>query len=80
MRTTIRLDDHLLRQAKEYALRRKKTLTALIEDSLRSTLASKVQISKQRWVKLPTSGNGGVLPGVDLDNTVSLLDIMDDRK
>ena len=79
MRTTIRLNDNLLRNAKEYALQHGKTLTALIEDSLRATLAFPKNPGKHRRVKLPTFGRDGLQPGVDLDNTAALLDLMDDK-
>ena len=39
MRTTIRLDDDLLREAKAYAAATDRTLTRLIEDALREALA-----------------------------------------
>src|SRR5438105_4045575 len=39
MRTTVRLDDALLEQAKREAARRRETLTALIEQGLRLLLA-----------------------------------------
>ena len=80
MRTTVRLNDALLRSAKEYALQHGKTLTALIEDSLRATLSFQKHPKKQRPIKLPVSGKGGVLPGVDLDNSATLLDIMENSK
>jgi len=31
-------------------------------------------------VELPTFGSEGVLPGVDLDDSASLLDLMDERR
>jgi len=39
MRTTVRLDDDLLRQTKTLAAQTGRTLTAVIEDALRETLA-----------------------------------------
>ena len=79
MRTTVRLNENLLRRAKQYALEHHKTLTAVIEDSLQRLLRSKEASPKRRRVKLPTFGHGGVMPGVDLDNTASLMDIMDEK-
>ena len=73
MRTTIRLDPHLLRDAKKYAANTHRTLTAVIEDALREVLArSRTERPK---VELPVSTRGGgVRPGVDLIKTSSLLD------
>jgi Arc/MetJ family transcription regulator len=77
MRTTIRLDDDLLTAAKRVALERGTTLTAVIEDALRRALASGVATHIQRDVELPRFHGDGLQPGVDLDDTASLLDAMD---
>jgi hypothetical protein len=78
MRTTIRLSDDLLAQAKEAAVRSGRTLTAVIEDALRQALTRKQGQPKQRAICLPTSGKGGLRPGVNLDSNADLLDIMDE--
>ena len=82
MRTTVRLDDALLEQAKREAAQRHETLTALIEQGLRLILAqSRSPKSRRKRVVLPVCrARGGVLPGVDLDNNAALLDVMDDRR
>jgi hypothetical protein len=81
MRTTVRLDDSLLRQAKKEAARRGATLTALIENGLRLVLAHPVTRSKHRRVRLPVCrAGGGPLPGVDLADTSDLLDRMEGRR
>jgi hypothetical protein len=77
MRTTIRLSDDLLAQAKEAAVKSGRTLTAVIEDSLRLALASNKEQPKRRKIRLPSSGEGWLRPGVNLDSTAELLDIMD---
>lgn len=77
MRTTIRLDDDLLKRAKRAAVARGTTLTALIEDALRRTLAPEPAVVR-RPVSLPTFRGDGLQPGVDLDDTASLLDLMDE--
>jgi len=76
MRTTIRLDDHLLAQAKQLAARTHRTLTAVIEDALREVLARRNQ-TRKKVVKLPTYGGSGTRPGVDISNSAALLDIME---
>jgi hypothetical protein len=76
MRTTIRLDDDLLAEAKQRAARGGLTLTAVIEEALRESF-SRRERREQRPVKLPSWGKGGVLPGVDLDDSASLLDLME---
>lgn len=79
-RTTVRLDDALLDQAKREANRRGGTVTALIEEGLRLVLSAEKPRSKQPRVKLPVCRQGGgTLPGVDLSNSAALLDIMEGR-
>jgi hypothetical protein len=81
MRTTVRLDDALIDQAKREAERRGETLTALIDQGLRLVLAQSRQRRQRQTVKLPVSeAGGGVLPGVDLNDSAALLDIMEGRR
>lgn len=77
MRTTIQLDDQLLSEAKQYAARTGRTLKAVIEDALREALARTENPQAQARVHLRTFKGRGVQPGVDLDDTSSLLDLME---
>jgi hypothetical protein len=77
MRTTINLDSQLLADAKLYARRSGKTLTAVIEDALRERLARRADSAAPAPTRLPTVGGSGVLPGVDLDDAAALRDLMD---
>lgn len=77
MRTTVRLDPDLLARAKERAARTGRTLTAVIEDALRAALAPGRGRRRGERIELPTYGSGGVLPGVDLDDSAALLDAME---
>ena len=78
MRTTVRLGDALLQEAKREAAKTGMTLTALIEESLRERLArSRTNPDVRPPVRLTTTGRGGVHPGIDLDDSASLLDLMD---
>lgn len=81
-RTTVRLDEHLLVQAKEYASRHRRTLTAVIEDALRALLArsqrTPARSATARRLRLPVSKHkGGLMPGVDIDSNSELLDVME---
>ncbi len=80
MRTTIRLDDDLLRAAKRTAAESGLTLTALIEESLRERLARRSHGRKRRRVRLITFKGSGVAPGVDLDDSAALLDLMEEDR
>ncbi|MGH7150299.1 MAG: ribbon-helix-helix protein, CopG family [Planctomycetota bacterium] len=77
MRTTVRLDPELLATAKAHAAKTGRTLTALLEDALRAFLTLERRRRPGRGRRLPTWGKGGVLPGVDLDNSADLLDAME---
>jgi hypothetical protein len=81
MRTTVRLDEALLEQAKRVAASRSETLTALIEQGLRLVLAQSEAPRRRKSIVLPIcQAGGGTLPGVDLDDTASLLDVMESRR
>ena len=76
MRTTVRLDEHLLAQAKQHAVATGKTLTTVLEQALRESLARRSVAAPARPVRLKTFKGGGVRAGVDLDDSASLLDLM----
>lgn len=77
MRTTVRIDDELLADAKALGLRTGRTLTKVIEDALRETLARTASAAEREPFSFPTSGEGGTLPGVNLDSWADLLDVME---
>jgi hypothetical protein len=78
MRTTISIEDHLLRAAKQRALERGVTLGGLIEDALRIVLSTAGADDGER-VSLPVSKRRGVTrPGVDVTDGVRLRDAMDE--
>jgi hypothetical protein len=78
MRTTLDIDDDLLRRAKELSARTRRTLTSIVEDALREVLSRRTPASSRRRVKLPVSDQSpGLCPGVDLDHTAALLDVME---
>ena len=77
MRTTIRIDDALLREAKQLAARTGQSLTAIIEDALREALTRHHSTATREPVHLITTGGNGLRPGIDLDDSASLLDVMD---
>lgn len=76
MRTTLNLDDQLLTYAKHQALEKHISLSEVIENALRESLAK--PRAQREPVRLITAAGPGVKPGVDLDNGRSLTDIMND--
>jgi hypothetical protein len=80
MRTTVRLDEALLERARLEAAKRKTTLTSLIEQGLELVLRRPMKRAEHPAVVLPECrAGGGTLPGVDLNDSASLLDRMDGR-
>lgn len=80
MRTTVRLDQALLERVRAEAARRKTTLTSLIEQGLELVLRQPMKASRRRSIALPECrAGGGTLPGIDLNDSASLLDRLDGR-
>jgi hypothetical protein len=77
MRTTLNLDSALLAEAKRRAVETGRTLTAVIEDALRAALARRPAQPRPKPVRLPTFKGGGLQPGVDLDDTAAMLELME---
>jgi hypothetical protein len=81
MRTTVRLDEGLLREAKAHAARRGETVTALIERGLRLVLATSRARPRRTRIVLPVSkATGGTRAGVDLNDSSAVLDALDARR
>ncbi|MCO4099295.1 MAG: ribbon-helix-helix domain-containing protein [Gemmatimonas sp.] len=79
MRTTIRLEDHLLREAKAHAARAGCSLNEFIEEAVRVALLSGGTDQPTPPPPLPLyRGGRGLRAGVDLDNNAALLELMDD--
>lgn len=77
-RTTVRLQEPLLRRVKTYARQHNITFTALMERALDAYVARPADKTgtATRW-KLPAVGSGGLKPGINLDKTSELLDALD---
>lgn len=77
MRTTIRIDDVLYREAKATAARTGRTVSEVIEDAVREALR-RGERSPATAAPLPTFGGTGVLPGVDLTSSAGVREAMDE--
>ena len=71
MRTTVNLDDDLLERLKVRAARSRTTVGAVISDAVRSWLSHEAEPAPP--FQVVTFGEGGTLPGVDLDRISELL-------
>ena len=78
MRTTVRLREEILRRAKKRAAEEGRTLTSLIEEGLLAVLSRPAGNGRTGRIKLPISkASGGVRPGVDINSSGALEDLMD---
>ncbi len=77
-RTTVRLPEDLIARAKRKAAAEGRSLTALIEEGLRRVLNERrSEAPPPRALPPVSSARGGLMPGVDLDNSASLQDMED---
>jgi len=77
IRTTVRLPEKVMRDAKRLAAETGRTLTAVIEEALREAIARRRRPGTPRRVKLTTVGGRGTTPGVNLDDSAALRELMD---
>jgi hypothetical protein len=78
MRTTLNINDDLMRRVKKVAADSHRTLTEVVEEFLRRGVAGHQPSRpsfKLRWVTV----TGRIKRGVDLADRDSLMDIMDDE-
>ena len=80
MRTTITIDDALLAEYKRVAADTHRTLSYVIQDALRETLARRHEAAGRQPVRLPVIGGGGLQPGVDLDDNARLLELLEGER
>lgn len=72
------IDDDLLDRAKELAVRRRTTLSSLVEDGLRVLLARSEHAEEPGAAgELPVYGGSGLQPGVDLEDKESIAALLD---
>jgi hypothetical protein len=76
-KTTLRVHSQLLAELKRTAAAEGRPLAAVIEDALRESLARRRAQPERVPVELPTFRGGGIMPGVDVDGSAALLELMD---
>jgi hypothetical protein len=80
VRTTVTLEDHLFVEAKVAAARAHMSFGALVEEALRSYLLRSAHRGAQPARSIPVAHSGGIRPGVDLDDSSMMLDMLDDER
>jgi len=77
MRTTVNIDDALLKELRQRSAREGRSLGAVISDALRAGLTRRQSREpSKRADALITFRGKGVRPGVNLDSMSDLLDVM----
>lgn len=75
MRTTVNIDDELLRRARERAAQTGRSLGDVVDDALRVLLAERVP--ERGAVELPRFGGSGLRPGIDLEDKEALAELLE---
>jgi hypothetical protein len=73
----IRSSQNLMQQLKQLAAEMGQKITSIIGDAARGTLRGRSKSVTKRKINLPTS-KGVLRPGVDLNNSAALSDLMDE--
>jgi plasmid stability protein len=79
MRTTLNLDDDIMRALKRRAAETGQTMTSLVEEALRELLRRSPREARPFRLKFVTV-RGPALPGVDVTNRDSLYERMEGRE
>ena len=78
MGVKLEINEDLLVAAEQAALRRGQSLSAVVEQALRDAFASSPDgLTIRGKVELPTFRGRGLRPGVNLDDSASLLELME---
>jgi hypothetical protein len=78
MRTTLDIDDQVLRQAKKLAAEEGKTLTRIIEEALRERFLPRQRSARKFKLRLLTK-TGRIIPGTNLADRDLLYERMEGR-
>ena len=80
MRTTLTIDDELVRTLKERAYRSGKSFKDVVNETLRAGLTGKMVLPEARRYKVRPSSLGGVMPGIDLKKALQVADALEDEE
>ncbi len=80
VRTTINIQDQALELCRRKAAETGQPLGEIVSAAILAAYTGRTASRKQSRCDLPVAGEGGLLPGVDLDNSASLEDVMEGRE
>jgi hypothetical protein len=78
MRTTLNIDDDLMRTVKKHAAETDRTISAIIETALRLLIEQERRTDRSYRLTWKTV-SGGLQPGVDLTDRDALIERMENR-
>jgi hypothetical protein len=79
VRTTVNIDERLLRRAKQEAARSNRSLGDVVDDALRLLLAPAGRRRTVPELELPVFGGSGLRPAVDLEDKEGLASLRDEE-
>ena len=71
------IDDALLAEAKRVAAETGRSLSAVVDDALKESLNRREEDAHLSTTVVLPKFDGKLLPGIDLDNSAALRDVMD---
>lgn len=78
MRTTLNINDSLLKEAKKCSIERDCSLGEIVDEALRLSLVTQKKSGATLIVRpLKTFEGSGIQPSIDLNNNASVLEAMD---
>ena len=78
MRTTLNINDTLLKEARKCSIERNCSLGEIVDEALRLSLVTQKKSDTAAVVRpLKTFAGSGIQPGIDLNNNASVLEAMD---
>ena len=78
MRTTLNINDTLLKEAKKCSIERNCSLGEIVDEALRLSLMTQNKSGATAIIRpLKTFAGSGIQPGIDLSNNASVLETMD---
>jgi hypothetical protein len=79
VRTTVNIRDEALEACRKAAEAKGVSLGEVISEAILDSLGERPGGGRRRRYDLPVSGEGGLRPGVDLDSSAALEDLMEGR-
>ena len=78
MRTTLNINDTLLKEARKCSIERNCSLGEIVDEALRLSLVTRKKSGTTIIARpLKTFEGSGIQPGIDLNNNASVLEAMD---